>query len=604
MTTSDLSRRGLLGAGVGLGAAAVTFGQLPASAVPGRDRRGVRLRPVSMSMHTHSCFSEGGSYAGGGGGASMMSQLEAAQSAGVDVIWWTDHDWRMQAFGYYDGIAFDGTDEDGKLSWQVQSAGDLAEEAHEFVAEPHSPDEAGRALRVSATGTGEDWASSLSWAKAGNSFYSTNISDTTLTVDVLADQVGPDAELVVQLETSYRPATAGRPAGVYVLEYRVGEQDGRSLETPLTGVVTVAAQDGWQTLTMRPLRDVRRLWPDLVAGDSGLARLRFGVRARAGATGVAVFDHLRIERTRDQLQWPVQTQRDLMRQLGRRYPGTRQLLSAEVSMIRHLNVFMEDFELYPYEPRGKAPSLDRSVEAAERVIAWYHDRDALVQYNHPPNDPAELVATRALGTDLMEVADAVGDFAVTEERIDLFDVAARNAIFLTATSQIDDHAGRDWRNKQHLYLTSVWAESTRARHLLAGLGSGAAWCHHQGLWPTGRLDLRVGDQAAMGRVLRTEVETLPVDVVAENLPEGATLDLVVGECDRSGATEPSVRRTRHPAATFVSAPLRVELDRSSGVYLRVEVRDDDGVLLGYGNPLWLLPADADVTVPDWRGLDL
>ena len=60
---------------------------------------------MSMSMHTHSSFSEGGSYADGGGGASMLSQLEQARRTGTDVVWWTDHDWRMEAFGYYDYTA-------------------------------------------------------------------------------------------------------------------------------------------------------------------------------------------------------------------------------------------------------------------------------------------------------------------------------------------------------------------------------------------------------------------------------------------------------------------------------------------------------------------
>jgi hypothetical protein len=119
---------------------------------------------------------------------------------------------------------------------------------------------------------------------------------------------------------SYRPATAGRPARVYVLEYRVGAKASRGLEKPLTRVVTVAATGGRQTLTMRPPDDIRAFWPDIVAEDSGLARLRFGVRARNSATAQAVFDHLRIDRTRDPLHWPVRTQRKRMRDLGKRYP--------------------------------------------------------------------------------------------------------------------------------------------------------------------------------------------------------------------------------------------------------------------------------------------
>src|ERR1700754_5050782 len=195
MAAKDVSRRSVLGTGLGLGIVAAVGGvELPAAA--GAARKPTAYQPVSMAMHTHSCFSEGGSYAAGGGGASMMAQLDQATKNDIDVIWWTDHDWRMEAYGYYDGIAFDGTDEDGDLQWFVQNEGAVTGAAHAFVDEPHSPDEPGKAMRVVATGPAAEWGASYLFGKPGNSFYSTNLSDTTLTIDVLGEQVGPDAELV------------------------------------------------------------------------------------------------------------------------------------------------------------------------------------------------------------------------------------------------------------------------------------------------------------------------------------------------------------------------------------------------------------------------
>ncbi len=599
---SKVSRRGLLGAGLSAGATAALGGPTVANAAPSAARAS-GYHAVRMAMHIHSCFSEGGSDVSGGGGASMMAQLEAARSSGVDVVWWTDHDWRMQAYGYYDGIAFDGTAEGGGLQWIVQNEGTVTGATYAFVSEPRSPYEPGRALRVTAGGTGPGWSGSYLFAKGGNGYYSTNISDTTVTVDVLAEAVGTDAALVVQVETSYRPATGGRPAGVYTLDYRVGSEPGRRLNGPLVGVVEVAPEDGWQTLTLRMIDDVRAFWPDLVAEDSGLARLRFGVHARNGAVGSGVFDHLVFSRTRDQLEWPVRTQRDLMRRLAPAYPEITQVLGAELSMIRHLNVFMEDIELYTYPPTGKAPVLDNSVAAAKKAIRWYHDRGALVQYNHPPTKPSELVRTRALGADLMEVANAQGDLVITRNRIGLFDVAARNAIFLTATSQIDDHEGRNWAEKPHLFLTSVWAKSTGTRDLLASLAAGRAWCHQQARWPDGRLDLRAGGRSVMGQVLRTRARRVKVNVRAEALPPGSTVRMVLGACDRTGATVPLIKTVTMPAAAFANGPVRINVARRQGRYLRVEVHDADGVLLGYGNPFWVLNRRARVAVPRARRLD-
>ncbi len=590
-----VTRRGLVGLGAGLGAAAVGTGLLPstATAAPRAARRA-----VSMAMHVHSSFSEGGSWAAGGGGASMMAQLDQAQRNGVDVVWWTDHDWRMQAYGYFQEIAFDGTPEGGQLSWTQQRQGPLGATSHAFVTEPRSAQEAGRALRVEATGPSTDWGTSYLWAKAGNSFYSTNLTGTTISVDVLAEQLGPDAELVVQLETSNRPATAGRPAGLYLLEYRVGATAGESLPTPLTGVVTTAATGDWQTLTVHPVEDVRRFWPDLVAEDTGLARIRFGVRARNGATGRAVFDRLRIDWGEAVTQTPVQTQRELMQRLAPRYSGVTQALGSEVSMTRHLNVFMTDFELYPLPPAVKAPKADMSVEATTEAVDWYHQRGALVQYNHPETTAEEFVATRALGADLVEVPGE--DEEVLAHRLELFDAAARNAVFLTATSQLDDHAGKNWAALRHGFVTSAWASSTDVPDLLEAMAAGRLWSHHLSRAPHAELDLVARGRSVMGQVLLTRGTRLPVEVVAQGLPAGATLDLVVGLCDRSGVAQASVERRTVPVPVRPGRPARVVLERGVGSYLRVEAHDADGSLLAMGNPVWLLPHDADVDVPAAR----
>ena len=88
MSAGDLSRRRVLATGLGAGIAAAAGGvELPAVAAAAS-----KFKPVSMVLHTHSCFSEGGSYAAGGGGASMLSQLDQATKNNIDVVWWTDHD--------------------------------------------------------------------------------------------------------------------------------------------------------------------------------------------------------------------------------------------------------------------------------------------------------------------------------------------------------------------------------------------------------------------------------------------------------------------------------------------------------------------------------
>ena len=82
-----ISRRRALGLGAAIAAGTATAGlgrplRVSAAAEPAA----ARLAPVSMAMHLHACFSEGT--------ASMDTHLDQARRTGVDVVWWTEHDFR------------------------------------------------------------------------------------------------------------------------------------------------------------------------------------------------------------------------------------------------------------------------------------------------------------------------------------------------------------------------------------------------------------------------------------------------------------------------------------------------------------------------------
>src|SRR3954447_9720369 len=112
-----LSRRTLLrAAGVaGLGVPLLSGCTSPA---PRRGAGGGTGDAVAVAMHLHTSFSEGT--------ASMAAHLEQAQRLGVDVLFWTDHDFRVSAQGYRRRLGLAGptdTEHGVGLTWRPRAEG-------------------------------------------------------------------------------------------------------------------------------------------------------------------------------------------------------------------------------------------------------------------------------------------------------------------------------------------------------------------------------------------------------------------------------------------------------------------------------------------------
>ena len=606
---SPLTRRQALGLGAALAAGAATAGigaavQTRSSTSPGAVAPGVvapvspRRDPVSMAMHIHSSFSEGT--------ASMDTHLDQAERTSIDVIWWTDHDFRVQAHGYRQGVRFDGMVEAENgldWTWTQSQAGAVTDAAGTFVDAPHSPAEPGKALRLAATGPAEDWGWFVFDGAAWNSTYSTSLADTTIELDVYSESVGADAELVVEIFSSYRPARAGRPAGQYSLQYRVGSDYGRFTEGDgRRGVITRTGVNTWQRLRMRPVADIAALWPDLVAGDASLYRLRIGVRARRGARASVVVDRLKFIRERRDDQDALALQAELMTAYAARYPGVRQHQALELSLVRHLNAFGGKIFLPDY---GDGPPYkDDSVEAAMAMVGRVHDQGGLASYNHPgAGDPPGLgrvlLETHNLGADLLEV----GCGQDVDRLAFAYDIAGRNAIFVTATGVSDDHAGENWLGPSTRWITSAWSPSTNAPELVDALSAGRCWFADPAAW-RGAMDISARGEAAMGGVLVTSATRVSYEVLASDLPADSTLELITGVVDLAGtsALEPVNTVVQVPAADVRGGVVGFDVRPEEGRYLRAAVRDALGSVIGFSNPTWVFPTPPPRGIPPERVL--
>jgi hypothetical protein len=578
-----IDRRRLLqlaaGSALGIGTVGIPLGTEPVAFASGP------AKPVSMAMHIHGSFSEGG--------GSMAAHLHQATKHDIDVIWWTDHDFRATASGFRTNVAMTSPHEPAERrqswTWEPKTEGSIRGQGHRFDSSGMTVYAGGGSGRYLIYGNAFDWT------------YSTSYYDTKLVLEVTTLDVDAQNQAVVHIVSSYHPATAGRPAGFYRIDYRFGGPARPPFHEDhgCTGVITIAAGNGASgTYTLDLAADHRRLWPDMVQGDASLWKLSVGVRTRGGAAE-ATFANLRFRRTRDTDPMDgVARLKAIAREYGSVYPKVTQFVASEISLVRHLNAFGGDGALPVYK---NAPNFDPSVEADVTMVKWLKSHGATVSINHPlHNITAAMFIDRVLRTNAFSGAHAIeiACHGRLSSHLYVLDVLARNAMLLTATGVTDDHSGMNWMSGTR-WVTGVWAPSKSEHDLLVAIRNGRAWIFDPLYW-NGELDLRVMGRARMGQAMFAARDRLFLQLRATQLPEGGSVHLVVGAADRPGLRSPrpavSGGRTIR-ARDFIRGHWAGHLDIGKhGTYTRATIRNAQGRIVGLSNPLWIFPERYEGTI--------
>ena len=309
------------------------------------------LAAYSMAMHVHSSFSEQD--------GSMDGQLYQATTNWVDVLWWTDHDTRMDGIGYRKQVHFTsltgeqgGPGQGGAWHWTKVEFGPVASQSGGgIVQSPSSPGDPvphGSMQLIAKSKTG----SAATFGFYGNSQpaswnYRDNLTGQSLTIDVLLTSGWNAGYLELRIVTSYHAATGGRPAGGYELSYQFVPPGGkpRRVANGIRGTITIpvkpnSGSDPWGTVTINPSEDIAALWPDVDYRDFGLYQLILA----AVSTGDLVegyFDYLRFHRSISGEAFFKQ-QTDMGAKLAPKYRSVVQHHGLEVSLtLPHVNWFGE-----------------------------------------------------------------------------------------------------------------------------------------------------------------------------------------------------------------------------------------------------------------------
>lgn len=97
----------------------------------------------------------------------------------------------------------------------------------------------------------------------------------------------------------------------------------------------------------------------------------------------------------------------------------------------------------------------------------------------------------------------------------------------------------------------------------------------------------------------THHDRVEVAVTATALPGEGSLELVVGLCDRAGLSslQPVNSSRAMPADQVTGGRWSTGVRSRGGVYVRAMVRTAAGTVVGFSNPVWILPARLQDRVP-------
>jgi len=339
---------------------------------------------------------------------------------------------------------------------------------------------------------------------------------------------------------------------------------------------------------------------------------RLGLRWRravdsANAIASGNFDYLQFTRPNSG-EVNLQVQDAIMGAAASRYPGVAQQHGLEIShYLPHINWFGGNVSLPSYAGMRKA---SYSSYIAQSIIPDIHARGGLASYNHPygtgfgpmkdqatQNLLLSQVATRILpdkacGADIIEVGYPMREGVDLAHHVGLWDVMSRNAIFLTGNGVSDDHSGNDWINPPNVttWTTSVWAPDKTEASLLGALRAGNAWCQSlNGYY--GALDLLVDGTCPMGSVSVSQATSRTLLLTATSVPAGGDVRVIQGTVDYAGTGSPTPNTSTVAVVPFgdlEAGTATIPIDTSASCFVRTEVRNSAGTVVGLSNPVWLL----------------
>ncbi len=573
----------------------------------------------AVAMHVHGSFSEGdGSY---------EWHTNLADLAGVDVIWWSEHDWRSWHEQYT-------TKYDFESAVYEPQFGRWSEPDDAFGGEYRYWQRSGAAQVLFTTSIDS------TQAYQGNRCFSFEADDpqtTNFFRVVYFQQEGSNKQSKyslahrVQIQFAFLPVLldandskfvmeAGlswHPSGKHVLRYVAGSMDGEgahSIPIPYTpGPWNVATLD----VTADAIAHFTSGGADSVRGeDNNLFRLRMGLEVRNNSTAKVLFDDFRyvVDPTLTRADY-LAKQQEFTDFYESQTPALQQIVGTELSKFRaqpHMNGFTPTPMTVDYGNHVWSDTLYYAVDQIHAVggaVSLNHmfgsgvygdlNETAEQKAQRVRNMKVGLLISKAYRADLLEVGYRWRGGIVLEDHLDTWDTLTSHGLYLTGNGVNDSHGFEPFHgwnpwiqhaSYENNFVTWLYAPSISETQFIDAMFAGRAFFGDPHVFG-GALDLASGEGIPMGRVAYTDRSSHSLIVALEPVDDDVQVRLLQGEIRPNVPVNQYLNvnwlRDEILDAAVVGGAFvdTVTLDTTLPSFARVEVTGAAGEPMAYSNPI-------------------
>jgi hypothetical protein len=354
----------------------------------------------------------------------------------------------------------------------------------------------------------------------------------------------------------------------------------------------------------------------MVAFDNAIHNLSLVATSPSAGSVADLSVTLNIQRSANNETSIIAAQQAIMDAYGPRYPSLTTWPSVEISRV---NPHVIPFGVAPFWPAQKPISDATASTWYPQMIADVHAKGGIVSWNHPFGATAGPMLTQAnqdakrrsvfatmlangrYGTDLLEVGYQLRGQVNALSHLALWDTFSRYGIFITGTGVNDNHDGQNWAAQKNGFATGIWAASTTQSDVVAALLAGRAFTYHLSRWPGAALDMVADTALPMGCVVVDGKASHTLTIQALALPGGSKLDVIAGPVDSAGSDPGTTTLKTFSAAALGAGGLAtLTVDTTTSCFVRTQVRDSSGLVIGIGQPIWFLTAPPPAGIPAAR----